>query len=80
MDLEVQLHLRDCLFHGVHSHICDSLQYLYSAPGTSYSQLMVAVWKPESESEETQERVRARAAVTTDPREGMAELGQQIAK
>ena len=79
-DLEVQQHLKDCLFHGVHKNICDSVQYLYSTPGTSYSQLMVATWKVESKNEETQEEVRARAVMTTDPREGMAELDQWIAK
>ena len=58
----------------------NSVWYLYSAPGTSYSQLMVAARKAESENEETQEKVRARAAVTSNPGEGTAELGQQIAK
>ena len=41
MDLEVQQHLRDCLFHRICKHIRDSIRYLYSTPGTSYSQLMV---------------------------------------
>ena len=41
---------------------------------------MVATWMVESESEEIQERVRARAMVTTKPGEGMAKLGQQIAQ
>ena len=41
---------------------------------------MVATRKAKSENEETQERVRARAVVTTDPGEGTAKLGQQIAK
>ena len=48
MDLEVQQHLKDCLFHRVHKHIWDSIRYLYSTPGTSYSQLMVAAQKAES--------------------------------
>ena len=50
MDLEVQQHLKDHLFHGVHKHIYDSIQYLYSAPRTSYSQLMVTTCKAESEN------------------------------
>ena len=66
MDLEVQQHLKDCLFHGVHKHIRDSIRYLYSTPRTSYSQLMVATQKAESENDEIQNKVRARAAVTTD--------------
>ena len=41
-DLVVQQHLKDYFFHGVHKHIWDSIRYLYSTPGTSYSQLMVA--------------------------------------
>ena len=63
-DLEAQQHLKDHLFHGVHNHICDSIQYLHSIPG----------------NEETQDKVRARATVTTDPGGGMTKLGQQIAK
>ena len=80
MATEVQQHLKDCLFHGVCKHICDSIQYLYIAPGTSYLQLMVAATKAESKNEETQEKVRVRAIMTSDPWEGMAVLSQQIAK
>ena len=80
MDLEAEQHLKDHLFHGVYKHIHDSVWYLYSTLGNSYSQLMVAAQKVKSENEETWEKVRARAAVTTDPGEEMAKLGQQIAK
>ena len=80
MDLEAQQYFKDYLFHGVQKHILDSIQYLYSTPRTSYSQLMVAAHKAESESEEIQDKVRVRATVDTDSREGMAELGQQIAR
>ena len=79
-DLQGKQHLKDCLFHRVCKHICDSIQYLYSTPGTSYSQLMVTTCKAESENEEIWDKVRARAMVATDSVEGMAELGQQIAK
>ena len=41
---------------------------------------MVTAWKVKSENEETQEKIRARAVVTTELGEGMAEPGQQIAK
>ena len=41
---------------------------------------MVAAHKAESESEEIQDKVRARAMVMTDLGVGTAELGQQIAK
>ena len=80
MDLEVQQLLKDCLFHGFYKHIWDSIRYLYSTPDTSYSQLMVAAWKAESENKEIQDKVRPRAAMTTNPGEGTTEVGQQIAK
>ena len=48
-----QQHIKDYLFHEVCKHIHDSVQYLYSAPGTSYLQLMVAARKVESKNEET---------------------------
>ena len=47
-DLKVQQHLKDHLFHWVHKHIHNFVQYLYSTPGTSYLQLMVATQKVES--------------------------------
>ena len=34
-DQEVQQHLKDHLFHGVHKHIRDSIWYLYSKPRTT---------------------------------------------
>ena len=55
-----------------------TLLYLYGTPGTSYSQLVLAAQKAESESEETCERLRARTVVTTKPREVKAKLGQQF--
>ena len=73
MDLEVQQHLKDCLFQGVHKHIRDSIRYLYSTPGTSYLQLMVAAQKAKSENEEIWDKVRARVAVVTDSGEGATE-------
>ena len=79
-DLEVQQYLKDCLIHGVHKHIRDSIRYLYSNPWTTYSQLMIATCKAESENEEAHDKIRARSAVTTDPVEGTMELGHQIAK
>ena len=78
--LEVQQHLKDCLFHGVHKHIRNSIRCLYSNPRTTYSQLMVVAHKMESENEKAHIKVRARSAVTTDPVEGTMELGHQIDK
>ena len=34
-DLEVQQHLKDCLFHGACKHIRDSIRYLCSNPRTT---------------------------------------------
>ena len=80
MDLEGHQHLKDCLFHGVHKHIQDSIRYLYSTPKISYLQLMVGTQKAESKYKEIWDKVRARAAVTTDSGEGTTELMQQITK
>ena len=41
---------------------------------------MVMAHKTESENEEIQDKVRARATVATDQGEGTAALGQQMAK
>ena len=59
-DREVQKHLKGHLFHGVHKHIRDSIQYIYSNPGTTYSQLMIAAHKVESKNKEACDKVRAR--------------------
>ena len=79
-DLEVQQHLQDCLFHGVHKHTREFQRYLYSNPRTTYYQLMIAAQKAESENKEAHDKVKARSAVTTDPVEGTMKLGQQIPK
>ena len=79
MDLEVQQHLKDCLFHRVRKHIPDSVQYIYNTPRNTSSQLMVATDKAESENK-ILSKVRARATIATDLGKEMAELGQQIAK
>ena len=57
-----------------------TVRYLYGTRGTSYLQLIIATCKAENESEEIWDNVRVRAMVMTDPGEGTAELGQQIAK
>ena len=80
MDWGVQQHLKDCLFHGVHKHIRDSIWYLYSSPGTIYSQPIISAHKVESKNKEAQDKVRARSAMTTKPVGGTTELGNQIAR
>ena len=79
MDLEVQQHLKDHLSHRVLKNIQDSIRYLYSIPITSYSKLMVAALKVESKNE-IWDKVKASAAMTTNPGKDTTELGQQIAK
>ena len=75
---EVSSHLKDQLFNGVKRHIRDSIWYLYSNPQTTYSELVVAARRAESETEET--KVKARSAATTEVPAGSKELGDQIAR
>ena len=79
-DLEAQQNLGDLLFHEVRKHIHDFIWYLYSTPCISYSQLMIAAWKVESENEKTRDKVKARAMVSTKPVEGTTKLKYQIAQ
>ena len=46
---EVQQHLRDCLFHGLHKQLHDSMHYLYDDTRIMYPQLVTAAHKAESE-------------------------------
>ena len=66
------------IFHGVKKHVRDSMRYLYSNPQTTYSELVVAARRAESETEET--KVKARSAATTEVPSGSKELGDQIAR
>ena len=78
MDLEAQQHLKDDLFHGVHStFMTSSICTVPLVPPTCSWWLPPERW---SKHEETWERVRARAMVTTYLGKGMADLGQQITK
>ena len=79
-DQEVQQHLKDHLFHRVCKHIRDSIRYLYNNPGTTYSQLMIAVHKVEGENKVACGKIRAWSAMTTEPVEGTTELRNKIAK
>ena len=80
VDIEAQQLLMDCLFCRVRKHICNSIWYLYNAPGVSYLQLMVATQKAESENEETQDQVNTKATIAIEPVEGDTKLNQQIAQ
>ena len=75
---EVSSHLKDRLFHGVKKHIRDSIQYLYSNPQTTYSELVVTARRAESKTEET--KVKARSASATEVPAGSKELKDQIAQ
>ena len=77
-DHEVPSHLKDRLFHGVKKHVRDSVRYLYSNPQTTYPELVVAVRRAESETEES--KVKARSAAATEVPSGSKELGDQIAR
>ena len=79
-DHEVACHLKDWLFHRVHKHIRDSIRYLHSNPKITYSQLMVAARKAESEMEDAKENVQARSSTATEVPDGSKELGVQIAR
>ena len=80
MDWEVQQHFKDYPFHGVCKHLRDSIQYPYSNPRITYSQLMIAAHNVESENEEAWDKVGARSTITTKPVKGTTELGNQIAR
>ena len=77
-DLEVQQQPKDRLFHGVCRHIRDSIMYLYSNPWTTYSQLMIAAHKAESENKEAHDKVRAEASITADPGEVPQNWGTRL--
>ena len=46
-------------------YIRDSIRYLHSNPETTYSELMVAARKGESEMEDAKDKVRARSSAAT---------------
>ena len=77
-DHEVPSHLKDRLFHGVKKHVRDSVQYLYSNPQTTYSELVVTARRAESKREET--KVKVQSAAATEVPSGSKELGDQIAR
>ena len=76
----VACHLKDWLFHGVCKHIRNSIRYLQSNPETTYSQLVVAARKAESEMEDAKEKVRARSSTATEVTDSSKELGDQITR
>ena len=79
-DCEVACHLKDQLFHEVCKHIRNSIRYLHSNHETTYSQLMLAPRKAESEMEDAKEKVRARPSAATEMTDSSKELGDQITR
>ena len=73
-------HLKDWLFHRVCKHIRDSIRYLHSNPETTYSQLMVAARKVDTEMEDAKDKVRARSSAAIEVTDGSKELGDQITR
>ena len=53
---------------------------MHGNPETTYSQLMVAARKAESETEDAKERVRAWSSAATEVSDGSKEMGDQIAR
>ena len=49
---EVQQHLWDHLYHGLHKQLCNSMCYLYDDARITYPKLMKATQKAESEQED----------------------------
>ena len=43
-------HLKDCLFHGLKPNIHNALHYMYDKPDSQYSQLVMVMRKPETET------------------------------
>ena len=56
----------------------DSIRYLYGNPGTTYSEWVVTAQRTDSETEETE--VKVRSAATTEVVSGSKELGDKIAR
>ena len=79
-DCKVTWHLKDQLFHGVYKNIRESIRYLHSNPKTTYSQLMVAACKAESETEKAKDKVRPRSATATEVVDSSKEIGNQIVR
>ena len=57
-------HLKDHLFHGLKSNLCNALHYLYDKPDSQYSQLVMASRKAETETlGSSVSEVRAKSAI-----------------
>ena len=77
---EVQQHLRDRLFHGLHKQLRDLMHNLYDDARITYPQLVTVAWKAESEKEDhTEESIRVRS-VQAEGKDDNAKLSEQIAQ
>ena len=80
---ETQCHLCDCLFHGLHNKLWNSLHYLYDNPTVKYSQLTVAACKAELEYEnesKTYADMKLKSAVVDDKNSNNDGTDQQLKK
>ena len=75
---EVQLHLRDWLFHRLHKQLWDSVCYLYDDARITYPQLVTAAQKAESEQEDhTGDGIHVRS-IQPEGRDDIVNLSEQI--
>ena len=75
---EVQQHLRDRIFHGLHKQLRDSMHYLYDNARITYHQLLTAAQKAESKQEDhTGENIQVRL-IQAERKDDIAKLSEQI--
>ena len=75
---QVQQHLIDWLFYGLHKKLQDSMHYLYDGARITYPQLVTAAQKAESEQEDhTGECISVRS-FQTEGKDDIARLSEQI--
>ena len=76
---EVQKHLRDYLFHGLHKHLHISMHFLYNDLRVMYPQHVTAAHKAESEHMDRPiEEVQVRLA-QTEVKDNIMSLTEQTA-
>ena len=72
--------LKDRLFHGMHSHICESMQFLYKKPEVTYEELLLETLEAEKDccsSKSTPAKLKA-AVVEQEALPSLQKLTQEI--
>ena len=77
-DNEVQQHLRDRIFHGLHKPLRDLMCYLYDDVRITYPQLVTAAWKAESEEEDCTGISIWVKSIQAEEKDDTAKLSEQI--